>query len=377
MKILMLLSNPFVVDPRVHKEAKALVDAGHEVTVVVWDRRGDYEPEDVVDGIRLVRLHNTGLMRVLPHDLLRNPVWWRRAYKKGLELYRDGYEFDVVHCHDLDTLQAGVWLKKKLGCKLVYDAHEVFGYMIAIDVPDIIIKLTFLFEKTIIKAADEVITVTEPCKEYFTSITDSPVTTVLNCKNVISSEYHPPHEKKSFLLSYIGILHRKRFFPEIVDIIGGMENSELEIAAKKENIDLYNIVKHKAEQFDNVTFLGPISYDEVLERTFKSDAIICLLDPARPSARFGLQNKIFESMATGRPVIVAEGNYAAEFVEKNNCGVITEYSEEGLKKAILMLQQNPDMCKKLGKQGLQRAVSTYNWGKQKEKLLEIYWRLGK
>src|SRR4030042_1442715 len=104
MKILMILSNPFMVDPRVHKEAKALVDSGHEVTVIVWDRRHEYKPKDTVDGIKLVSIHNKGLLKILPNDLFRNPIWWRRAYKKGQELYNKDFKFDVVHCHDLDTL---------------------------------------------------------------------------------------------------------------------------------------------------------------------------------------------------------------------------------------------------------------------------------
>ena len=59
MNVLMILSNPFLVDPRVHKEAKALVDDGHKVTVIVWDRKKAYPPEDTVDGINLVRIVST------------------------------------------------------------------------------------------------------------------------------------------------------------------------------------------------------------------------------------------------------------------------------------------------------------------------------
>ncbi len=82
LKILMLLSNPFMVDPRVYKEAKALIKAGNEITVLVWDRHRDYEPESFVEGIRVVRIHNKGLMKIMPNDLFRNPLWWRTAYKK-------------------------------------------------------------------------------------------------------------------------------------------------------------------------------------------------------------------------------------------------------------------------------------------------------
>lgn len=40
MNILMTLSNPFTPDPRVYNEAKSLVKAGHEVTVIAWDKNG-------------------------------------------------------------------------------------------------------------------------------------------------------------------------------------------------------------------------------------------------------------------------------------------------------------------------------------------------
>ena len=83
----MVLSKEFIVDPRVYKEAKSLVDIGHDVTIIVWDRKGNYEPESNIDGIRVIRIHNKGLMRILPNDLWRNPLWWRKAYKKGLQVY--------------------------------------------------------------------------------------------------------------------------------------------------------------------------------------------------------------------------------------------------------------------------------------------------
>jgi hypothetical protein len=76
MKILMLLSNPFMVDPRVSREAKSLVDNdGHEVTIIVWDRKGNYPSEDIIDGVRIIRIHNSSLMKCMPNDLFRNPLW--------------------------------------------------------------------------------------------------------------------------------------------------------------------------------------------------------------------------------------------------------------------------------------------------------------
>jgi len=369
MRILMILSNPFMVDPRVYKEAKSLVDAGHEVTVIVWDRKNDYPEQETVEGINLVRIHNKRLMKLLPNDLFRNPLWWRAAYKKGLELYRNGFKFDVVHCHDLDTLQAGVWLKKKLGIKLIYDAHEIFGYMISRDMPKFVVKAAFWMEKRLIKHVDHVITVNKPLEDYFRSITKKPITIVMNCKDLISKEYQPP-KNDVFTVSYIGVLHKNRMFPEIVDVIGNIEGVKFVIAGKKEN--LYEEVKERSKKYENVEFLGTIPFSEVIPKTLESDAVVCMINPNDLNNRIGMANKQFEAMACGRPIICTKGTYAGNVTEKENVGLTVEYSKESLKQAIIKLRDNPKLREELGKNALKAAIEKYNWEKQEEKLLKIY-----
>lgn len=370
MKILMLLSKEFTTDPRVYREAKSLVEAGHEVTVIMWDRHSDYEPQSIIDGVHIIRISNTLLMKILPNDLFRNPLWWRKAYKKGLELYKNDFHFDVVHCHDLDTLQAGVWLKKKLGCNLVYDAHEIFGYMIKNNVPNFAVKYSFNMEKKLIERIDHLITVNEPLENYFKRITNKPITIVMNCKELIIREYQPP-KNSIFTICYMGVLNKARMFPELVDIIGSIENVKFVIAGKKEN--LYDEVKERCKKYDNVEFLGTIPSDDVIKKTLESNAIICMFDPSMEIHQIGLPNKIFEAMATGRPIIVTKNMYYSdEFVEKEKCGLSISYDSKDILNAIIKLRDNPKLCEELGKNGLIAAKKKYSWEKQKDKLLKVY-----
>ena len=364
----MILSNPFMVDPRVHKEAKALVDNGHEVTVIVWDRRSEYSPEDIVDNIRIIRVHNKGLLRILPNDLFRNPIWWRKALKKAKELYKD-FKFDVVHCHDLDTLQTGVWLKKKLGIKLVYDAHELWGYLIEKDVPGFVVKKTFSMEKKLIKNVDQIITVSQPFYEYFTSISDKPVTLVMNCKDLKYDKYEPADEKK-FTLIYIGGMKKQRFFPEIIDIMGNIENVQLTLAGKTEN--LYHQMKEYSKKYSNIKFLGTVKTPEILPLTRKSHATFIIIDPSSKHYQKTLFNKQFEAMVTARPIIVTKGTFAAEMTDELKCGITVEYNKESVRKAIIQIRDNPKIAEEMGKNALKAAKEKYNWEKEKIKLLKIY-----
>ncbi len=371
IKVLMILSNPFIVDPRVYKEAKTLVEAGHDVSVIVWDRHREYEPETIIEGIKIVRVHNTKLMKILPNDLFRNPLWWRIAYKKALELYRNGYKFDVVHCHDLDTLQTGVWLKKKIKIKLVYDAHEIFGYMIARNMPKIIVKMAFWMEKKLIKIVDHIIVAEETYKNYFRSLVGKkiPITTILNCKELITDRYIPP-KNDVFTIIYIGVLNRSRFFPEAVEVIGEIDDVKFIIAGKKEN--MYEEIKKLSERYDNIEFLGTIPYNKVIPYTLKADAVLCMINPKDVNNKIASANKQFEAMVCGRPIIATRGTRSGEITEKEKCGLVINYSKEDLRKAIITLRDDPKLREELGKNALKAAIEKYNWKNEKKKLISIY-----
>ena len=365
----MILSNPFMVDPRVHKEAKTLVENGHEVTVIVWDRRKEYKTEDTIDKIRLIRIHNKGLLKILPSDLFRNPIWWRTAYKKGLEIYKKNFKFDIVHCHDLDTLQPGVWLKEKLGTKLVYDAHELWGHLIENNVPKFVVKKAFSMEKKLVKKTDHIITVSPPFKEYFKTITNKPITLVMNSKDLLYTKYEPPTEKK-FTLLYIGGMKKQRFFPEIIDLMGNLQNAQLTLAGKTEG--LYYEMKNYSKKYNNIKFLGTIPTEKILPTTRSAHANFIIVDPTSKHYQKTLFNKQFEAMVCGRPIITTKGTFAGELTEKLNCGINVEYNKESVKKAIIRLRDSHQLVEKLGKNALKAAKEKYNWEKEKEKLLTVY-----
>ena len=369
MRILMLLSNPYMVDPRVQKEAMALAEQGHEIAVIIWDRRLEYCPEDVVDGIHLYRIHNTALMKLAPNDLFRNPLWWRAAYTKAKELFRGGFAFDVVHCHDLDTLQAGVWLKRRFPIKLVYDAHELWGYLIEKDVPRFIVKQTFALEKHLVKQTDHIITVSPPFVDYFTGLTEKPITLIMNCKDLKYTTYAPPQDE-IFNLLYIGGMKKRRFFPDIIDIMGNLEGVRLTLAGKTE--DLYYQMKEYSTKYDNVTFKGTIPTEEILPLTRSCHATFIIVDPSSNHYQRTLFNKQFESMVCGRPIIVTRGTYAGTMTEDLQCGLTVDYTKDSVTKAIIRLRDNPQLCRSLGEHALQAAKNQYNWKNERKKLHRVY-----
>ena len=370
----MFTTRPFIADPRVYNEAKALIDAGNDLAVIELDRLKEHESEAIIDGIITKRIYCGLSTGSLPNYLLFYKQWWKKAYKKALELYNNGFKFDIVHCHDLDTLKIGVRLKKKFGVKLIYDSHDLFiSFAKSKNFPNFVINLINNFEKKLLIKVDEIITVNEPMKKHYQSITDKTVNIIMNCKELIG-DYKKPNNK-TFTIVYIGGIGKARFFPELVDIVGNIENVKFIIAGKKE--DIWKEVERRSKLYKNVDYIGTIEFREVLPQTLKADAVIALCDPDIIGTKIATQNKQFEAMVCGRPIIVTKGTYSGEMTETLKCGLATDYNEEPVKDAIIKLRDNPKLCEELGKNALKAALDNYNWNLEKKKLVKIYQKLEK
>ncbi len=371
MHILMVVSNPVAFDPRVLNEATSLVDHGHRVTVLGWDREDQFSAAERVDGVEILRVRNTPWMRLLPWDLLRLRPWWRLAYRRALAVHEEA-GIDAVHCHDLDTLPSGVLLKKKLGVPLVYDAHEIWPEMIAKDLPAFISRHFSRLEKRLMRHVDRLIIAETLYGDYFESI-DAPRTdTVLNTKSLLTTEYHPP-QNEFFTLLYIGTLSHSRFLPQLVDVCGQLDDVKLIIGGIGK---LYESVEARCRLYENVEFVGAVPSDSVLPLTLRSDAVCCMIDPDTLNNRIAAATKQFEAMVCGRPVICTKGTRSGEITSEEESGLVTDYTEEGLRRAIERLRDSPELREELGRNALGAAIRTYNWENEEGKLLDLHEEVG-
>lgn len=372
MNILIIRSSPFVaLEPRLYNQAKSLIKAGHKVTVLAWDKKRINPPQDV-EGIHIVPSFNTKLMDVLPKDIFRLHLWWNKGYKDALKLYKQN-PFDVINSHDLDSLPIGIKLKKKLGLPLIYDAGELWGYMVAKEVPWW--RYYLWKEKRIIRYVDEITTVNEPLKKYFSKMIDQPITIIMNCKPLQGTEYeHPSNDR--FTLLFIGTLGWPRFLLELVDVVKELPDVYCIIGGRGKP-KYVKALKDKCSKVPNVDFVGLVPPDEIVPMTKKADTVVCMTDPRNLNNRWASANKQFEAMLCGRPIICTEGTYPGEFTEKEECGIVVLQTKEDLKRGIIKLRDNPQLREKLGRNALKAAIREYNWERQEEKLLIIYEKLKK
>lgn len=369
-RILMLRTHPTIHDPRVRIEAESLINRGYSVSLIEWDRSGRDPPKEKIYGIGVHRIRNSALMRAIPYDLFRLRFWWKLALEEAERIYRSK-PFDIVHAHDFDTLPIGVELKKKYPIKLIYDAAEVWPYMLKGEVPEILIRKMVRMEKKFITEADAIITVVEGAKEYLLSIGATPekIKIILNAKKLISDEYSPPENQRPKIL-YLGLLHRNRLVLELVEEAKKRKDIEVVVGGRG---PLFEQIKEKAKGMENIDFKGFLpKMDDVIKWTMKSDVVYCVFNSEHPITKITFPNKFFEALVCGRPVMASKGTFLGEEVERLNCGIVVEATQKGIREGLDFIVQNPDKLEEMGKNALLAAKSGYNWEKQEEKLLKIY-----
>ena len=359
----MIVSNDVIHDPRVLKEAGALRNAGHDLSIIGWDRTSSLPPEEERDGVRIRRVRTTGVMRLLVKDLFRNPVWWRRAYELARSM-----PLDVVHCHDLDTLPIGTRLKHATGRPLVYDCHEVFHRMIEREVPRFVTNYVAGLEKRLTPGADRLVTVSGVVADYLREISGRESLVVANYPDFTVPGYRPP-PAGPFTVLYLGNLHASRFILPAIDIVGAMPEAKIVVAGSG---GIAPAVRAKAAEHANATFLGTVPNNRILPLFLDSHVILSMFDPNVWVNAMGLPNKVFEAMASGRPSIVTEKGLIGDVVEREECGIAVPYSREGFRGALSALQGDPRLGERLGRNGLAAAKREYNWPHEAAKLVALY-----
>jgi glycosyltransferase involved in cell wall biosynthesis len=125
------------------------------------------------------------------------------------------------------------------------------------------------------------------------------------------------------------------------------------------------------ENLENVLFLPPIPKVEMPAALASADACIAILKPLE-LYKTTYPNKVFDYMASGKPVILAIDGVIREVIE-NACGGIPVRpgDPEALSQAILYLADDPKLPHRLGQQGRIYVQTHFDRVILASKLMEI------
>jgi glycosyltransferase involved in cell wall biosynthesis len=368
MKICILTSVHSPFNARIfHKQAKSLVKAGYEVTLIA-----QHDKDEAVDGIKIIALPRpkNRFWRML------GTTWqaFNRARKQKADIY---------HFHDPELLPIGVLLKLFTKGKIIYDVHENVRWDIITKswlpktlrgpfslVYRLIEKLSFPFLDEIIIAEDSYIKNYKKRKNII-ALRNYPVLSY--AKRTAEVKALPP------TLVYVGGISQARGALELIESVRLLKTKYEKVTLTLVGPIYSNSLKERIAKLqkelglqDNVRRVGKIKHQEIYNILSRCNIGMAILHP-EPNYIESLPTKLFEYMAAGLPVIASNFPLWKEMVEGNNCGLTVDPLKPAeIAKAVEYLIERPPEARKMGRNGRKAVSEKYNWENEGKKLLALY-----
>lgn len=373
MRIILLRSTGVMPDPPVEKMANTLSDLGYEVKILAWDREAVYRERtsrkqllDVeVDIIHfgIPAKYSGGLknLKALALFEMRVLLWLLRHHK----------EYDAVHAFDFDTGFAALLGCRIYGKKLIYHVLDYYieGHILGCKILNPIIEF---FEIHVINTADATVICTEKRKEQINKAKPKKLYVIHNtpeAMTVPNNSFRLMGEHSKAKIAYVGVLTRMRLLKETVNTVAGMENVEMHIGGFGEYEDW---MREAAEKYDNIFFYGKLQYADTLSLENQCDIMIAAYDPSIRNHKYSAPNKFYESLMLGKPIIMAQDTGYDDVISENDIGVLAEYSQEGIRKAIETLKARCAEWPEMGQRAKQLYRDAYSWEIMKQRIQEMY-----
>lgn len=305
----------------------------------------------------------------LPHSRIKRYLSLKKVLVKALDV-----KADLYHLHDPELMKMGVILKKR-GKKVIFDSHEDIPLDIAekrwIPAPlrPIISAYYNYLQNKLLPDYDAVISVTPTIVDKLRKINHN----AYQITNYPIYEDFIDNRQWNSQVCFAGVVGPNWMHHKIISSIKNL-NVVYNVVGPANEVYLKDL-----QDIDNsgkINYKGIIKHSEVLKFLQEHMAGMALYDylPSFGYKKGSLgNNKIFEYMAAGIPVIATDFDLWRDIIEKYECGIcVNPHDTDAIKKAITYIKNNPQDAKRMGDNGSRISRELYNWESQKEILYMVY-----
>lgn len=365
-KVCILTTVHPLFDTRIfHKQAKTLVQAGYDVTLIA-----QHEKDEVVDGVKIIALPKPRNRFARMFGL----SWWafRLARRERAAIY---------HFHDPELIPIGLLFKLR-GKQVIYDVHE--------DVPKQILSKEWIprpLRKMVAGAArvtealaswvfDSIVAATPAIAKRFPAGKTIVVQNFPILKELVAPE-STPYQNRPAKIIYVGGITAIRGIREMVQAMSLLPES---LNARLILVGEFSPQSLEAEVrglpgWEHTEFVGWQDRASVARLLGEARVGLVILHP-RPNYIEAWPVKLFEYMSAGLPVIASDFPLWREIVEGERCGLLVDpLDPAAIAKAIQWILERPEEAEAMGPRGQKAVFERYNWDTEAAKLIALYRRL--
>lgn len=373
-KICIFTSVHLAFDVRIfYKEARTLTKTGYDVILIAQHNRNEK-----VDGVKIIALPK-------PHNRFQRILGTTFCILK-IALKEKA---DVYHFCDPELLFVGILLKFFTQAKVIYDVFEdvpkqiLAKEYIPFYLRPIISKMFAIVEKICFSFFDVVIVAGEDIATHFPF--SKKITIVRNFPSLemvkkVDMKKEREKGKEPIVLIYAGGLTRDRGIKEMVQAVHHLKNNaKLVLVGSFGDFNLERKIKERAGK--RVEFVGQVPYEKVFQYLVRADIGLICLHPTPNninaiSVAGGRNNKVFEYMASGLPIVASNFPGWKKIIEGGGYGITVDpLNPKNITKGIEELIKDSEKRRKMGEKGRKDFLEEYNWEREKKKLLRVYEKL--
>ncbi len=362
--ILTTTHNPF--DVRIfQKEAKTLAKDYKVVVIAPNDKNREFIKSNIQ--VITVKKPKSKILHFLT-------LW--RVFKTGIR-----HKYDIVHCHEPDSLIIGLLFKFLRGSKVIYDVHEhwpseiVYGWLKIKHKPilkKIVETLSYLVEIKSSKFADCVIAVSNSVAERFkkNGIDVKILPNVPLMSKITSSK-----KKDCDVVLVGGGLQEYHGINELLSALANVKNHIPTVTLKIVGNVKVNIEEMLSEfkLSSNTILTGYLNLEKMYSEIQKGKIGVILFKAEFHNAYLGLPNKLFDYMLCGLPVVASDFPEIRRVVSSAKCGILADPNNiKEITDAMLYLFKSPAEAKKMGIRGKRLIEREMNWERMEDILMDVY-----
>lgn len=371
MKVCDVVLNSVWYDPRVRKQITEYLKRVEDVTVVGMKcPRYDEGKVALVPCKTIITEIDSnfdgkqkGVLRKLKRERLKTKVVYDAIIAENP---------DVIHANDLNALIPAYEAKKKLGCVLIYDSHEINVENYTGNRQALVARYMRYKENKLLKKVDKMVCVSNAAAEYFRDEykIEKPMV-VTNCS--LKAEQCISQEKNhGFEVLNHGQFYEGRGYDIMAEAIPLLKDyPEIKLAVRGFG-KLEDALHKRVEELggNNFVFYPKVLVQELIPEASKSKVGVAITEAICLNFKLSVSNKLFEYASAGLPVIMSDIPEHRYLNDKYQFGVIIpENTPEAFAQAVIKLYSDKDFYEKCA-QNAKKLSDEVNWENEFGKLIE-------
>lgn len=376
--ILMAAYTNYRRDPRVKREAEALVKTGHRVVFLA--RRQPGEPDrEVMEGVEVIKTVYLFQRCTSIWEYILDYITFFLSISAHMTAHPRRYK--LIHINNMpDFLVFAAWLPRMLGCPVIHDVHdlmpELYSEKFASRGKSWFIRALKVQERWAGKFASAVLTVEEGFKDILSErgIPRDKIDVLMNLPDErifsLRKAVAPKLEEAPFVMVYHGTLARRLGLDIAIEAVARVRTSipfiELRIIGAGEERHRLIELRDKLQLHGKVTFSdGFVPVEQIPSMINDADVGVIPLRTSR-GTDIMLPTKLLEYASIGIPCIVPKTGTICRYFDDQMVEFFEAENVDSLSNAILRLYRDPKKRDRLAREATERFSKKYNWSTEKK-----------